>query len=235
MTDFNTVMYQQWSDLLFVHWPLDAQLVQRLIPRPLEVEQFAGSAWLGFVPFTMRNVRPRYLPAVPGLSGFAETNIRTYVRCNGDRPGVWFFSLDAANAVAVLIARTLFKLPYYRAKMQIHRQDGGALYAGSRIAADLSYEVAATWSGDRFNARPGTLEHFLAERYLLYTEHHGHIFAGRVCHCPYPLYRATVHDCRQTLSDAVGLHMEGNPTSVLYSPGVDVRISPLQYLADAVR
>ncbi len=88
MTDFNTVMYQQWRDLLFVHWPVDAQLVQRLIPRPLEVEQFAGSAWLGFVPFTMRNVRPRYLPAVPGLSGFAETNIRTYVRCNGDRPGV---------------------------------------------------------------------------------------------------------------------------------------------------
>ncbi len=230
-----TVMYQQWRSLLFLHWPIDAASIQQHLPDPLVADTFNGTAWLGLVPFVMQNVRPAYLPAVPGLSTFPETNIRTYVKYHGIEPGVWFFSLDAANHIAVLIARTLWKLPYYYAHLKVDVDGSRARYEGQRADTEVDYQVEANWHGEMYHAIPGSLEHFLAERYLLYTERNGQIFQGRVNHSPYPLHDAQVVTCTQSLSAASGFPIAGAPVSALYSPGVDVSVTPLRHMIGAVR
>ncbi|MEZ4581001.1 MAG: DUF2071 domain-containing protein [Caldilineaceae bacterium] len=125
-------MAQQWCDLLFAHWPIPAAAMRAFVPPALKLDTYDGQAWIGVVPFHMRNVRPRALPAVPWLSHFAELNVRTYVTAaDGSRPGVWFFSLDAANPVAVMLARRFFMLPYFNAAMDV-RTVGDAVYYTSR-------------------------------------------------------------------------------------------------------
>src|SRR5579862_4986473 len=112
------IMAQNWHDLLFAHWPVSAEAVRRVVPRELELDCFEGQHWIGVVPFRMEGVRLRGTPAVPALSAFPELNVRTYVTAGG-KPGVWFFSLDAASRVAVEMARVWFHLPYFRARMSL--------------------------------------------------------------------------------------------------------------------
>src|SRR5262249_12997303 len=131
--DRPVVMYQSWRSLLFLHWEVAQEPLRRLLPPPLELDLFEGRAYLGLVPFTMKGIRPVYLPPVAGLSNFHETNLRTYVRLNGV-PGVWFHSLDAANPVAVVLARSLFSLPYHRSRMRLDAgQEGTFSYASERL------------------------------------------------------------------------------------------------------
>ena len=168
------VMRQNWRELLFLHWAFAPELIRPLIPRELELDLFEGKAYVGLVPFTMTGVRPTGLPAIAGLSSFHETNVRTYVHIDGRDPGVWFFSLDAANTIAVRLARGLFHLPYHRARMFLERERPGPsdqpspiLYAGVRCwpaPLPASYLIRGQVSGPVRPAVPGTLEHFLAER-----------------------------------------------------------------------
>src|SRR6185312_4553706 len=125
------IMRMEWHDLLFMHWPLPAALVRPLIPAALRLDTFDGWVWIGVVPFTMRGVRPRLAPAVPRLSAFCELNVRTYVTAE-HRPGVWFFSLDAANPLAVRAARLAFRLPYYDARMDSTRIGDAIRYQSVR-------------------------------------------------------------------------------------------------------
>jgi len=111
-------MRQKWHDLLFMHWRIPPQTLRPLIPPALDLDIFEGSAWLGIVPFRMTGVRLRATPSIPGLSAFPELNVRTYIVAGG-KPGVWFFSLDAASALAVATARAWFHLPYFRARMSL--------------------------------------------------------------------------------------------------------------------
>src|SRR6266568_4326072 len=140
------VMAQRWHDLLFAHWPVPAAELQHHIPTPLTIDTFNGQAWLAVVPFRMSGVRLRGTPAVPWLSAFPELNVRTYVKCEG-RPGVWFFSLDAGNPLAVAIARAWFHLPYFRARMRCSNRDGWIEYDSQRARTGA---FAA-----RFIIRPG--------------------------------------------------------------------------------
>src|SRR5205085_2868467 len=165
------VMTQTWHDLLFTHWRIDRRSLAARIPGPLDLDTFDGEAWLGIVPFHMTNVSPRWVPPLPWLSVFAELNVRTYVRVNGT-PGVYFFSLDAANAVAVAVARVVCGLPYYLAAMEVKRE-GAVRYSSRRRAmrGGAAEAFAASYgpAGPVFEARAGTLEYFLTERYCLYT------------------------------------------------------------------
>lgn len=227
------VMRQRWLHLLFVHWPADPDALQRLLPPGLEIDTFEGRAFVGLVPFTMRGIRPPFLPAVPVLSRFHEVNLRTYVHRQGREPGVWFFSLDAASRPAVIGARAWFRLPYHYARM---RMDVGS--AGDSV--EVRYQSHRRWPGPRpagcslryrprgpvTRAEPGTLEHFLVERYILYARAGDRLRQARVAHEPYPLQSGEVEDLEETLSDAARVPRPGLERLVHYAAGVSVRIFP---------
>ncbi|WP_151085946.1 YqjF family protein [Hymenobacter baengnokdamensis] len=193
------LMHQDWGDLLFMHWPVPADVIQPHLPERLQVDTYDGHAWLGVVPFRMWNVRSRVTPPVPGVREFLELNVRTYVHLNGV-PGVWFFSLDATNALAVWAARTFFHLPYFRARLTLERPATERLhYTGHRVhngAAPAHF--TATWQlGEALPpSEPGSLAFFLTERYCLYAAG-GHapnygdrLYRGRIAHQPWPLRAA---------------------------------------------
>jgi len=147
-------MAQSWHDLLLAHWPVDAAMLRSHIPAHLEIDTFEGHAWLGIVPFSMTGVRLRWTLPVPGLSAFPELNVRTYVTAQ-DKPGVWFFSLDAASALAVAAARLSFHLPYFRARMRCSQADGWIQYESQRThrgAPSAALEGRYRPSGERFEA-----------------------------------------------------------------------------------
>lgn len=232
--------YQTWSSLLFLHWRVPVSTLRPLVPRELEIDTFDGSAWLGLVPFLMSNVRPWWSPAVPGISNFPETNLRTYVHRRGQDPAVWFFSLDAAKAIAVWIARTVWHLNYHYARMSV-QHDGDVVRYGScrrNSSAEVSIEARILGplcpdrsyaDGTGSTAEPGSLEHFLAERYLLFsTDRSGRLHRGQVHHRAYPLRQAQLVRCRQTLAQANQIEITSDPEHVLFSPGVTVDIFPLR-------
>ena len=223
------VMRQSWRDLLFIHWPVPADVIQQALPTELTVDTFDGFAWVALVPFQMRNVRPVWAPCVPGLSNFAECNVRTYVHIDGMAPGVWFFSLDAANAIACAIARLTFSLPYFHAKMNGVVTNNEFRYQTSRHKPGLDVALSASISpGEPLPAIPGTFVWWAAERYLLHSIHRGTLHTGQVHHKPYRLIDATVDfsqfDAEFPLSDVRNIP----PPSVLYSPGVDVDVFDLK-------
>lgn len=179
---------QVWTALLFAHYPVPADQLRAHIPNGLTLEQFSGSAWIGIVPFLLE-ARPRLAPPVPGLRRFLELNVRTYVTCKG-KPGVWFFSLDAANPLAVWGARTFFNLPYYRAQMSASWRDRWMVYNSTRSAPHASFAARYRPTGAPFEAVPGTLEHWLTERYCLYTLKSGRLRRLDIHHWPWQLQLA---------------------------------------------
>ena len=208
------VMAQSWHDLLFAHWPVDAVPLRQLIPPQLQIDTFEGRAWLAIVPFRMTGVRLRGTPSLPWLSAFPELNVRTYVTFGG-KPGVWFFSLDAANSLAVAVARAWFHLPYFRARMRWTEHEGWIHYGSERAhrrapAALLKGRYRPV--GDVFSPQPGTLEHFLTERYCLYTtDARGQIIRGEIHHPPWPLQPAEAEFADNSMSDSLGIALDSPP------------------------
>jgi uncharacterized protein len=224
--------FHKWRTLLFVHWEVPAEQLAAVLPPRLTLDTFEGRAFIGLVPFTMEGIRPtRFLPPLPGVSAFHETNIRTYVHLDGKDPGVWFFSLDAANALAVAGARAGWSLPYFVARMTLEHEGDRIHYTSRRVyPPPTPADLDITWhiGEDLGNALPGTLEHFLAERYYLYAARSsGTLFKGQVHHVPYPLRSARIESMSETLVAAAGFRPEQPPMSVLYSPGVDVEVFDL--------
>jgi uncharacterized protein YqjF (DUF2071 family) len=202
-------MTQTWNDLLFAHWPVDAQALRRLVPRVFELDMFDGRAWIGIVPFSMTNVGPRGVPSLPGVSEFPELNVRTYVRV-GDRPGVYFFSLDAGNVLAVKTARALLNLPYFPATMNVARDGDGISYDSRRDDSGSTAGFEATYHarGAAFEPRHGSLEYFLTERYCLYNvDHSGRPYRLEIHHPPWALQHATAEIAHNTMSDAAGISL----------------------------
>ncbi|HEY2156924.1 MAG TPA: DUF2071 domain-containing protein [Isosphaeraceae bacterium] len=230
--DRRPAMYQEWYHLLFIHWEVPAEPLRALLPPGLDLDTFEGRAFVGLVPFTMQAIRPRSLPSVPCLSNFHETNVRTYVHRDGRDPGVWFFSLDAANPVAVAIARATFGLPYFHARMCVEVDPGtGAgpslTYVSERVRParrPALSEVRARVVGPVEPAEPGSLEFFLAERYLLYSTRKGHLRRGQVHHGPYPLQRAGLDTLDETLLAAAGIDRPDVEPLVHYASGVRVEV-----------
>jgi len=187
------IMAQTWHDLLFAHWPIDASRLRPLIPAALDIDTYQGESWIGVVPFRMSGVRLRATPALPMLSAFPELNVRTYVAHNG-KPGVWFFSLDAANAIAVCVARAWFHLPYFNARMRCENRDGSIEYSSERIhrgATKAKLRMRYCPAGEVFHPQAGTLEHFLTERYCLYAaDAKGQVSRGEIQHARWSLQPA---------------------------------------------
>ena len=228
---------QTWRDLLFAHWPVPPALLRPYLPARLEVDTFEGQAWLGVVPFTMSGIRPLGLPAVPGLSRLHELNVRTYATLDG-KPGVWFLSLDATNALGVWAARTFFHLPYLHADIEVTNTNGRLRIAAERThrgAAPSTFRAAWTPGAALPPARPGTLAHFLTERYRLYTAGPdlargvagSALWQGKLWHEPWQLRTAELHEWESTLLESHGLPTPAGPPLLYAAGAVDVRIISL--------
>ena len=225
------VMFQCWRDLLFLHWEWEAEEVEKTLPPGLHLDRYEGRCFVGVVPFKMRRVRPRLLPAAPGISDFLELNLRTYVHDDAGLPGVWFYSLDANRRLAVTLARRFFSLPYHFAAMEIDEEESGAIaFSSSRRAVPgsrLRYRWRAT--GEPRRAAPGSLEYFLLERYVLFASTKSGLRAGRVHHEPYP-----IRDVESVVWDGGLLALNGfappgrDPDHAVASRGVDVSIYPMR-------
>jgi uncharacterized protein YqjF (DUF2071 family) len=227
------IMHQNWHHLLFLHWEIPAQELQEMVPPELTIDTFEGKAYVGLIPFTLSGVRPTLTPPVPWLSSFHEVNVRTYVHHRGANPGVWFFSLDTSSALAVEGARAFYKLPYFHARMDF--SDGADFRLDSRRddpagaqPADLRVRYLPA-DGVVTHATPGTLAHFLIERYILYSMDKEHqLYRARVHHQPYPVQRAEVLELEETLVWAAGIKRSEAMPLRHYAREVNVKIDPLE-------
>jgi uncharacterized protein YqjF (DUF2071 family) len=213
------VMGQTWTDLLFAHWRVEEAALRAVVPADLPLDRFDGGTWVGITPFAVRGLHPRGMPPPPVVSRFPELNVRTYVSLRG-RPGIYFFSLDAGSALAVGAARALYRLPYFRARMRIDAADAGVGYRSERPQAAFSagYEPA----GPVFHAAPDTLEHWMTERYCLYTLHRGSVLRAEIHHPPWPLQPARAQIAVNTMAP---VELAGAP-HLLFARRQDVLIWP---------
>jgi uncharacterized protein YqjF (DUF2071 family) len=221
--------FQRWDKLLFLHWPVPAELLRPLVPARLDLDTFEGRAYVTMAPFTVRRAHLRGVPPLPGLSEFHELNVRTYVRLAGADPAVWFFSLDAASAIAVAAARVSLRLPYCYARIARGTDGLRQTYDAARLLPDARAAFSGSWIAGKnaAPAQPGTLEHFLVERYLLFSRAFGDkLFRLQVHHEHWALQAASDVQLRQTLASADGLpQLEGEPLAQC-SDGVDVEFFP---------
>jgi uncharacterized protein YqjF (DUF2071 family) len=219
------VMFQTWSNLLFLHWEFDPDEISARLPAPLSVDLHEGKTYLGLVPFFMKKVRPRFVPSMPPLSNFMELNVRAYVHDEQGRPGVWFFSLDCDQPIAVEVARRFFHLPYQHARMSHQGSEYRCQRKGQAEAAIYDYSIGKNLR----TAEPGSLEFFLLERYLLFSESaKGRIHCGQVHHEPYAFSETNVPTMSTAPLEWDGFKVEEAPVSSLTSPGVPVKIFPLK-------
>lgn len=222
-------MRMNWENLLFAHWPAPAAALRPLVPRALKLDTFDGSAWLGVVPFRMSGVRLRGLPAVLGTSAFPELNVRTYVTAEG-KPGVWFFSLDAASRIAVRAARPWFHLPYFDARMESGTNGEEVAYSSRRIhrgAAPAEFIARYRSTGGDFRSARGSLEHFLTERYCLYSRDSANaddsrLWRGEIHHQQWPLQPAEAEITHNTMTAPLGLRLPDMPPLLHFARRLDV-------------
>jgi uncharacterized protein YqjF (DUF2071 family) len=214
-----------WRDLLFMHWPIGVEDLRPLVPPALGIDTFEGSAWLGVVPFDMTDVRPHFLPAVPGLSHFPEINLRTYVTAE-DRPGIWFFSLDAHSRVAVRLARATFHLPYFDAEMSCRVSGDEVFYRSLRThkgAPPAEFVARYGPVGEPFESEWGSIEDFLTERYCLYSaDGRGNVRRGEVHHHLWPLQPAEAEIGTLEMTQQIGLKLPETAPILHFSKRLDV-------------
>jgi uncharacterized protein YqjF (DUF2071 family) len=215
---------QSWLDLAFLHWRIDADALRKLIPSSLELDTFDDAAWIGITPFVLSGFRVRGMPPLPRVSTFPELNVRTYAT-HADKPGIWFFTLDAASLLAVEGAKKLYRLPYHRAEMSARRVGDHVHYESARPGAAFSGNYRG--SGALFQAEPGTLEHFLTERYCLYTEDGGRLYRADIHHPPWDLQHGEATIDLNTMSPVT---LPSDAPHVLFSPRQDVVVWSLAEL-----
>ncbi|MDB5329233.1 MAG: hypothetical protein JWP03_384 [Phycisphaerales bacterium] len=219
------IMGMRWHDLLFMHWPVPIAAMRELIPPGLEIDTFEGEAWIGVVPFRMSGVRPRFVPPIPRLSAFPELNVRTYVKAGG-RPGVWFFSLDAASRLAVRAARVAFHLPYFDAAMSADARGGSIHYSSTRThrnAPPASLRVRYQPTGDPYGSTPGHLDDFLTNRLCLYAaDARGRVSRGDIAHAPWPLQPAEAEIEAIAMTEQIGIKLPQIPPVLHFAKYLDV-------------
>ena len=225
------VMYQRWEQLLFLHWAVDGEVIQRSLPHGLHADIFDGAGWIGIVPFAMRGVRPAGLPAIGPVSNFLELNVRTYVHDESGVPGVWFYSLDCNQPLAVLIAQTIFRLPYRHAAMGAEFAET-ITYESTRRGTDATARYVWQPSGEARTSAAGSLEFFLLERYHLYAVRGNNLLRGTVAHSPYEFRAAKVEEFSVFPAILAGFgNLAPEPRHTCSADGVAVRILGLERLS----
>ena len=222
------VMGQTWDDLLFAHRRAPADALRTHLPAGLELDLFEGEAWIAVTPFRVSGLRARGLPPLPFVSSFLELNTRTYVTAGG-KPGIWFFSLDASNELAVEAARRTYRLPYFRADMRAEWTAGRLEYESRRRdprSGPVAFRGSYRPIGDVLDPDPRSLAHFLTERYCLYAEDGGRLKRAEIHHEPWPLQPAEAEIGENTmpppevdlLDDEPLLHFSARQDVVIWPP-----------------
>jgi len=235
-------MTQRWNDLLFVHWPVPASEIAPLLPEGLEPDVFEGSSWLGVVPFWLDRIKVRGVPTSPGMRNFPDLNVRTYVRDERTHtPGMYFFSLDATNLLAVVLAHTFFHLPYHWAEMHLdQRSEREFSFYSRRRLTDESVIFKARYRGlgptrKLAEGGSGTLEYFLMERSSLYTRNHaGQAVRANLHHVPWPLEEADAEIERNDLAKAIGIELPEIEPVLHYSRRLAVYVWPTELVRPAL-
>lgn len=220
-------MTQTWHDLLFAHWPVREESLRSLVPAQLSLDKFDGACWAGVVPFRMSGIRRRGMPPFPRLSQFPELNVRTYVVYEG-KPGVYFFSLDAASRSAVWAARRFYHLPYFHAVMSCDPSSGHVNYDSCRITGGAAFRGRYRPLAKPRQSSPGTLEHWLTERYCLYSVFRGNVYRGNIHHGPWPLQTAEAEIEINTMAEVAGIPLPSRPSLLHFSRRLDVLVWPIK-------
>lgn len=224
------LMAQTWKDLLFAHWPVQPERLRPLLPRAIPLDVREGIAWVGVTAFRVSAARLRGVPHLPGITAFPELNVRTYTTIDG-KPGIWFLSLDAASVLAVVGARRTYRLPYFKARMECSERGGWIEYRSRRASRDGEPAALAGRyrpTGPEAPAPPGSLAHWLTERYCLYTlDEHGDVFRADIHHPPWPLRPAEAAFELNTMAEPYGLELHPPPALLHFAPRQDVLIWPL--------
>ncbi|MDP9115500.1 MAG: DUF2071 domain-containing protein [Acidobacteriota bacterium] len=224
----------RWLELLFAHWIVPVADVRPLIPAALQLDLFESRCYVGAVPFLMENVGPRYVPPLPGLHAFPELNLRTYVTAGG-KPGVWFFSLDAGQKLAVRVARKFFHLPYFDAKFDIDLAGGAVAYNSVRThkgAAPARFSATYRAAGPVYEAEAGSLDAWLTDRYCLYSaDDAGQSYRCEISHSPWPLQKAEAIISSNTLGEGLGIDLRHPPAALHFAKRLDVKAWMLQNIS----
>jgi uncharacterized protein len=221
-------MKQTWNDLLFAHWPIPIEQLRPLVPAELSLDTFDARCWVGVIPFWMSHVRARGLPPLPGLSSFPELNVRTYVTYGG-KPGVYFFSLDAANLLAVWAARTFYHLPYFHASMKSLEENGRIFHSSRRHSGSAELKASYQPLTPARIRDKGTIEDFLTSRYCLFTTHNREVYRCDIHHLPWPLQDAEAEFQHNTAASAVHITLPDSRPLLHFSKVLDVLIWPLRH------
>jgi uncharacterized protein len=222
-------MAQTWHDLLFAHWPVDAGALRQLVPRELPLDTFQGRCWVGIAPFHMSHIHARGLPPLPGLSRFPELNVRTYVTV-GDKPGVYFFSLDAANRPAVWAARRFYCLPYFHARMAVVVRESWINYESRRYAGEAQFRGRYRAVSEVRLREKGSLENWLTERYCLYTTKGSRVYRAEIQHQQWPLQDAEAEIEVNSMATSAGITLPQSPAVLHFARRLDVLIWGLREL-----
>jgi uncharacterized protein len=230
------IMKQRWNDLLFMHWPVATDIVRALVPHELELDRHDETAWISITPFYLSDLHPRGLPPIPRLSEFPELNVRTYVVAD-DKPGVYFFSLDAGSNLAVVGARALYHLPYFHATMRVRGTPNQSIDHESRRsqAGPAPALFSATYgpTGPIVRSERGSLDHWLSERYCLYTTDGGALYRAEIHHLPWPLQPAQIDLRQNTMAAAARIELPSVKPRLSFAKRLDVLIWANERIRDA--
>jgi len=224
------LMGQTWTDLLFAHWRVSREELERVVPAPLLIDECDGSPWLGITPFRVENLRLRGAPPVPPFSEFPELNVRTYVSVDG-APGIYFLSLDAASSPAVHAARLGYRLPYFKSEIAMGEDGGAIAYVAERVSGDgppARFSARYGPSGGRVSERPDSPARWLTERYCLYTlDERQRVHRGEIHHPPWPLRNAWAEIEVNSMAAPHGIELHGDPL-LHFSRRQDVALWPIE-------
>jgi hypothetical protein len=219
-------MHQTWRDLLFAHWPVPTEKLRPLVPSVLRLDSVNGQCWIAVTPFHMTGIRARWTPPIPGIFALPELNVRTYVTYDG-KPGVFFFSLDAGSWLAVFGARASYHLPYFHARMNIVLDEGWFKYSCVRSRA-IEFHGRYRPAASVQLRDPGTLEHWLTERYCLYSVVRDSVYRAEIHHEQWPLQDAEAEISENTMASAVGIDLPRIQPLLHFCKQLDVLVWPLK-------
>ena len=217
-------MQQKWRNLLFCHWPISPDILRPFIPSSLQLDTFNQWAWIGIIVFKMEGIYLRGMPIISVVPGFAEINVRTYVQYNG-KPGIFFLSLDVGDWASLHIAKRWYHLPY-QASDVIFRTESPLHYCQSKRRREQSipaeFKVKYAPNSDIFIPKQGTIDHFLTERYCLYsTDLQGNLYSGEIHHQAWPLQHAEAEISSSTLLSPFGIDITDVLPLFHFSKGVN--------------